>query len=183
MHITVFCGSKPGKDPRYMEAAQELGTKMAVRGHHLVYGGAQVGLMGAVANAVLAGGGEVLGALPRALKKKEVAHPRLTRLEIVETMHDRKAIMSNAAQAFVALPGGPGTMEELFEVWTWRMLGYHKKPVALLNLHGYYDPLITMIERMTEQEFAWSDLTKSLIIATGIDELFDRLEQEVSDNK
>lgn len=179
MHITVFCGSKPGKDPRFMTAARSLGEQMAARGHHLVYGGAQVGLMGAVADAVLAGGCEVLGALPRALQKKEVAHPNLTRLEIVETMHDRKAIMSNAAEAFVALPGGPGTMEELFEVWTWKMLGYHSKPVALLNLHGYYDPLITMIERMTEAEFAWSDLTESLIIATEVPDLLDRLEAAV----
>ena len=179
MHITVFCGSKTGKDPRFMALARSLGEQMAARGHHLVYGGAQVGLMGAVADAVLAGGGEVLGALPRALQNKEVAHPNLTRLEIVETMHDRKAIMSNAAEAFVALPGGPGTMEELFEVWTWKMLGYHRKPVALLNPHGYYDPLITMIERMTAEEFAWSDLTESLVIAADITELLDRLEAEV----
>ncbi|WP_108125059.1 TIGR00730 family Rossman fold protein [Saccharospirillum mangrovi] len=176
MHITVFCGSKPGSDPAFVQSAQQLGERLAQRGHHLVYGGAKVGLMGAVANAVLAGGGEVIGAIPKALVSKEVAHDGLTHLHIVDTMHERKAILSGEADAFVALPGGPGTMEELFEVWTWRMLGYHNKPVALFNLNGYYDPLLAMIERMIQQEFAWSDLTASLIVTDNVDDLLDRLE-------
>lgn len=176
MHITVFCGSKPGSDPAFALAAQQLGERLAQRGHHLVYGGAKVGLMGAVADAVLAAGGEVIGAIPKALVSKEVAHDGLTQLHIVDTMHERKAILSGEADAFVALPGGPGTLEELFEVWTWRMLGYHHKPVALFNLNGYYDPLLAMIERMIQQQFAWSDLTTSLIVTDRIDDLLDRLE-------
>lgn len=180
MHIAVYCGSKAGRDDRFLAMATQLGTQMAERGHDLVYGGACVGLMGAVADAVLAGNREVIGAIPHALVRREVAHQGLTRLEIVDSMHERKTVMADAAEAFLALPGGPGTMEELFEVWTWKMLGYHAKPVALLNLNGYYDPLITMIERMIEHEFAWSDLTESLIIATSTDEALDRLEAEVN---
>jgi len=176
MHITVFCGSKPGLDPDFILAARRLGEQLAQRGHDLVYGGAKVGLMGAVADSVLAGGREVIGAIPKALVSKEVAHDGLTKLHVVDTMHERKAILSGEADAFIALPGGPGTMEELFEVWTWRMLGYHHKPVALLNLNGYYDPLLAMIDRMISAEFAWSDLTTSLIVANDIDDLLNRLE-------
>ncbi|MFG1496361.1 TIGR00730 family Rossman fold protein [Saccharospirillum sp. HFRX-1] len=176
MHITVFCGSKPGLDPDFIRSARRLGERMAQRGHDLVYGGAKVGLMGAVADSVLAGGREVIGAIPKALVSKEVAHDGLTQLYVVDTMHQRKAILSGEADAFIALPGGPGTMEELFEVWTWRMLGYHSKPVALLNLNGYYDPLLAMIDRMISAEFAWSDLTTSLIVADDIDDLLNRLE-------
>lgn len=176
MQMTVFCGSKSGSDPAFEQCARQLGERLAQRGHDLVYGGAKVGLMGAVADAVLAGGREVIGAIPKALVSKEVAHDGLTQLHIVDTMHERKAILSGEADAFIALPGGPGTMEELFEVWTWRMLGYHHKPVALLNFNGYYDPLLAMIERMISAEFAWSDLTTSLIVANDIDDLLDRLE-------
>lgn len=179
MHITVFCGSKPGSDPAFAQTARLLGERLAQRGHDLVYGGAKVGLMGAVADAVLNGGREVIGAIPKALVSKEVAHDGLNRLHVVDTMHERKAILSGEADAFVALPGGPGTMEELFEVWTWRMLGYHDKPVALLNLNGYYDPLLAMIERMISHEFAWSDLTESLIVAADVDTLLERLEGAV----
>lgn len=176
MKVTVFCGSKAGADPAFMAAAHALGERLAQRGHDLVYGGAKVGLMGAVADSVLAGGREVIGAIPKALVSKEVAHDGLTQLHVVDTMHERKAILSGEADAFIALPGGPGTMEELFEVWTWRMLGYHHKPIALLNLNGYYDPLLAMIERMISAEFAWSDLTASLIVSDHIDDLLYRLE-------
>ncbi|PTY36007.1 Rossman fold protein, TIGR00730 family [Saccharospirillum sp. MSK14-1] len=176
MHITVFCGSKPGLDPDFLLAARRLGERMAQRGHDLVYGGAKVGLMGAVADSVLAGGREVIGAIPKALVSKEVAHEGLTQLHVVDTMHQRKAILSDESDAFIALPGGPGTLEELFEVWTWRMLGYHQKPVALFNLKGYYDPLLAMIDRMISAEFAWSDLTASLIVADDMDDLLNRLE-------
>jgi uncharacterized protein (TIGR00730 family) len=177
MHIAVYCGSKPGHDPKYVGLAESLGRQLAGRGHHLIYGGARVGLMGAMADAVLAGGGEVLGVIPEALMAREVAHPGLTRLAVVKDMHERKAQMAAPADAFVALPGGPGTMEELFEMWTWQMLGYHNKPVALLNFEGYYDPLITMIERMTSEGFAWADLTETLVIAGTVEALLDQLEQ------
>lgn len=177
MQIAVYCGSKSGHDAKYLNMATEVGRQLAERGHHLIYGGARVGLMGAMADAVLAGGGKVLGVIPEALMSREVAHPGLTRLAIVKDMHERKAQMAGPADAFVALPGGPGTMEELFEMWTWQMLGYHNKPVALLNFEGYYDPLITMIKRMTSEGFAWADLTETLIMADSIADLFDQLEQ------
>jgi uncharacterized protein (TIGR00730 family) len=179
MQIAVYCGSKTGHDTGFMELAADLGRQMAKRRHDLIYGGAKIGLMGAVADAILTGGRQVLGVMPRALVDREVAHQGLTRLHIVETMHERKAAMADPADAFVALPGGPGTMEELFEVWTWQMLGYHSKPVAILNHNGYYDPLITMIEKMTEQGFAWADLTKTLIIETTVGQLLDTLESRI----
>jgi len=179
MQIAVYCGSKTGHDPIYKELATELGQEMAARRHDLIYGGANVGLMGILADAVLAGGREVLGVIPKALVEREVAHQGLTDLQIVNTMHERKAAMSEPADAFVAIPGGPGTMEELFEVWTWQMLGYHQKPVAILNYKGYYDPLLIMIERMAEQGFSWADLTATLIIETTVIDLLDRLESRI----
>lgn len=180
MQIAVYCGSKSGHSPAFVALASQLGQQMALRHHDLIYGGANIGLMGAVADAVLAGGRDVLGVMPRALVEREVAHPGLTELQVVDTMHERKAGMADPADAFVALPGGPGTMEELFEVWTWQMLGYHHKPVAILNHNGYYDPLIAMITRMTDQGFAWADLTTTLIIETGVDSLLDALENRVA---
>lgn len=179
MQITVYCGSKSGHSPEYIELANTLGQQMARRQHDLIYGGANIGLMGAVADAVLAGGRQVLGVMPRALVDREVAHPGITKLQVVDTMHERKAAMADPADAFVALPGGPGTMEELFEVWTWQMLGYHHKPVAILNHNGYYDPLVTMITRMTDQGFAWADLASTLIIESTVDNLLDTLESRV----
>lgn len=179
MQIAVYCGSKSGHSPEYIELANTLGQQMARRQHDLIYGGANIGLMGAVADAVLAGGRQVLGVMPRALVDREVAHPGITELQVVDTMHERKAAMADPADAFVALPGGPGTMEELFEVWTWQMLGYHHKPVAILNHNGYYDPLVTMITRMTDQGFAWADLASTLIIESTVDNLLDTLESRV----
>jgi len=179
MKIAVYCGSKTGHDSSFVALATDLGRQMAERHHDLIYGGANIGLMGAIADAVLEGGREVLGVMPDALVKREVAHTDITELQVVESMHHRKAAMADPANAFVALPGGPGTMEELFEVWTWQMLGYHDKPVAILNHNGYYDPLITMIERMSEQGFAWADLTGTLIIESSVTELLNELEKRI----
>jgi uncharacterized protein (TIGR00730 family) len=151
--ICVFCGSSNGGDAAYLEAAGAFGTIAAERGLRIVYGGASVGLMGALADAVLAAGGEVVGVMPRALVDREIAHNGLTRLHVVETMHERKALMAELADAFIALPGGLGTLEELFEVWTWGMLGLHDKPFGLLNVSGYYDGLIAFLDHARDSGF------------------------------
>jgi len=151
--VCVFCGSSPGADPAYEVAARAAGTAIAGRGLALVYGGAKVGLMGAVADAALAAGGEVFGVLPRGLAAKELAHTGLTRLEVVESMHERKARMAELSDAFLTLPGGIGTLEEIFEVWTWGQLGFHAKPAGFLNIAGFYDPLRGFLNHMTDQAF------------------------------
>jgi uncharacterized protein (TIGR00730 family) len=138
--ICVFCGAKTGVDPIYREAAQTLGRTLAERGLTLVYGGGAVGLMGVVADAALAAGGKVIGIIPQSLQDAEVGHKGLTHLEVVDGMHARKARMSELADAFIALPGGLGTLEELFEVWTWGQLGYHAKPLGLLEVNNFYAP-------------------------------------------
>ena len=138
--ICVFCGSSDGAKPEYLDAATELGKQLAATNIGLVYGGASVGLMGAVADAVLAAGGEVTGVMPRSLVEREVAHSKLRDLRVVGSMHERKALMTELADAFIALPGGLGTLEEFFEVWTWAQLGEHTKPLGMLNVAGYYDP-------------------------------------------
>lgn len=153
MKIAVFCGSSPGHDDQYRQAAAEVGSYLAAEGIGLVFGGGHVGLMGVVADAVLAGGGEVYGVIPESLQNRELAHPGLTRLDVVAGMHERKAKMAAMADAFVALPGGPGTMDELFEAWTWAQLGYHDKPCALYNTGGYYDDLIGFIATMSDAGF------------------------------
>jgi uncharacterized protein (TIGR00730 family) len=151
--ICVFCGSSPGGDPAYMAAAEATGRALAERGLTLVYGGAKVGLMGAVADAALAAGGEVIGVLPVALEKKEIAHFGLTRLEVVGSMHERKARMAELSDGFVALPGGAGTLEEIFEIWTWGQLGFHGKPAGFLNVAGFYDKLLGFIDHTVDQAF------------------------------
>ena len=151
--VCVFCGSSPGADPAYFAAAQATGQAIAGRGLALVYGGAKVGLMGAVADAALAAGGEVFGVLPRGLAAKELAHTGLTRLEVVDSMHERKARMAELSDGFVALPGGIGTLEEIFEIWTWGQLGFHAKPAGFLNIGGFYDPLKAFLDHMTDQAF------------------------------
>jgi uncharacterized protein (TIGR00730 family) len=140
--LCVFCGSSEGRDPAYQQAARALGETLAVNGIGVVYGGASVGLMGALADAALSAGGEVTGVMPRALVEKEIAHNRLRDLRVVGSMHERKALMAELSDGFVALPGGIGTFEELFEMWTWAQLGHHTKPCALLNVRGFYDGLI-----------------------------------------
>lgn len=151
--IAVFCGSGEGASPIYREGAARLGRELARRGIALVYGGANVGLMGAVADAVLERGGKAIGVLPRFLRDREIAHDGLTELILVDSMHERKAKMGEMADGFIALPGGPGTLEEFFEVFTWGRLALHRKPVGLLNLGGYYDPLLAMLDRMEREGF------------------------------
>lgn len=145
--LCVYCGSRTGSLPAYEAAAHELGTLIGRLGWRLVYGGGNVGLMGVVADAALAAGAPVIGVIPEALMNREVGHSRLTELEVVSTMHERKQRMADLSDAFVALPGGIGTLEELYEVWTWRHLGYHAKPVALLDTAGYYRPLLAFMEQ------------------------------------
>ncbi len=153
LNLCVFCGSSLGADPAYAAAAADLGAELARRGIGLVYGGASVGLMGAVADAALGAGGEVVGVLPEALADLEIAHGGLTELRIVASMHERKAQMAALSAGFVALPGGVGTLEETFEVWTWSQLGIHAKPVGLLNVNGFYDGLEAFLDHMAEQRF------------------------------
>ncbi len=155
--ICVYCGSRPGNNPAYLEAARELGKQLTDQGLGLVYGGASIGLMAETANAVLAGGGEVYGVIPKALAEVEVAHHGLTQLHIVDDMHARKALMAELSDGFIALPGGLGTFEELFEILTWAQLGYHDKPCGLLNIEGYYDVLLQFLEQSVNAEFVKAD--------------------------
>lgn len=153
LSVCVYCGSRHGSRPEYTEAARALGTAIGERGWQLVYGGGKVGLMGEVADAVLAAGGRVVGVIPEALEKLEVGHRGLHELHVVPTMHIRKQMMAERADAFLALPGGIGTFEELFEVWTWRQLGYHDKPIGLLNVAGYYDGLQAFLQQSVQSGF------------------------------
>ncbi|WP_428558435.1 MAG: TIGR00730 family Rossman fold protein [Solidesulfovibrio sp. DCME] len=151
--VCVFCGSSSGFDPAYVDAANALGRLLAAEGLTLVYGGACVGLMGAVADAVLAAGGKAVGVLPDFLRRKELAHPKLTELHVVSSMHERKARMAELADGFIALPGGMGTLEEFCEIITWAQLGLHKKPCGLLNVQHYYDALLEFVSRMADEGF------------------------------
>jgi uncharacterized protein (TIGR00730 family) len=151
--VCVFCGSSVGRRHEYEQLAQVTGTLLAQRGIELIYGGGHVGLMGQIADAALRAGGRVVGVITHALKAREVAHLQLTELHVVATMHERKALMAERAEAFLVLPGGIGTMEEFFEVWTWGQLGEHAKPCGLLNVAGYFDGLIAFFDHMVEQQF------------------------------
>jgi hypothetical protein len=153
MRLCVFCGSNPGLEPSYLAMARAMGQVLAREKIALVYGGGAVGLMGAVADAALEGGGEVIGVIPQALMDKEIGHRGLSDLRVVGSMHERKALMAELANGFIALPGGLGTFEELFEVWTWAQLGYHRKPCALLNVAGFYDRLISFLDDVVERGF------------------------------
>lgn len=172
--VCVFCGSSVGARPSYVEAARALGTAIARRGLGLVYGGASVGLMGAVADAAIQAGGEVIGVLPRSLQKREIAHLNLTELHVVDSMHTRKAMMAERADGFIALPGGLGTMEELFEVMTWRLLGIHGKPVGLLDVEGYYRPLTAFLDNTIREGFL-TQKQLALHVETDPDALLDAL--------
>ncbi len=151
--LCVFCGSSSGWNTDYITAAGHMGRRIAERGLTLVYGGAKVGLMGAVADAALNAGGEVIGVLPEALQRKELAHTGLTRLEVVSSMHERKARMAELSDGFIALPGGAGTLEEIFEIWTWGQLGFHGKPAGFLNVAGYYDKLAEFLDHTVTEAF------------------------------
>ncbi|RZU03077.1 TIGR00730 family Rossman fold protein [Rivibacter subsaxonicus] len=177
LSICVYCGSRHGERPAYTAAARLLGTTIGELGMRLVYGGGNVGLMGEVADAALAAGAPVLGVIPRALMEREVGHRGLTELRVVETMHQRKQLMAEQADAFIALPGGIGTFEELFEVWTWRQLGYHDQPIGLLNIGGYYDPLLQFLDRSVAEGFVSSAVRALLQVDTDPLRLLDALAQ------
>ena len=151
--ICVYCGSSPGEGNDYITAAEDLANELVKRGLGLVYGGASVGVMGAIANAVMQRGGEVIGIIPDALMRKEIGNDHLTELRVAGSMHERKAAMADCSDGFIALPGGMGTLEEIFEILTWAQLGFHHKPCALLNVNGYYDPLITFLDHAVSQGF------------------------------
>ncbi len=174
-NICVFCGSSPGSRPAYALAAEALGLEMGRRGHNLVFGGGGVGLMGVVADSVLAAGGEVLGVIPEALFRKDVAHKGLTELRVVESMHERKAAMVEASHAFIALPGGMGTLEELLEVLTWAQLGFHSKPVGILDVGGYFHHLLALLDHGVAQRFLRAEHRDMLISSEDPGELLDQL--------
>ena len=174
--VCLYAGSSPGTDPEYAEAAAALARHLAERGIGIAYGGASVGLMGVLADAALGAGGEVVGILPRALQSREIGHPDLTRLEIVETMHERKARMAELADAFIALPGGVGTLEEVVEATTWTMLGIHAKPVGLLSVNGYYAPLEAWLDQAREHGFLRPEHRDLLMSDADPELLVSRLE-------
>lgn len=174
-HICVFCGSNSGARPAYALAARSMGQTLVRRGFGLVYGGGNVGLMGTIADAVLDAGGEAIGVIPQALVEKELAHSRLTQLHIVGSMHERKAMMADLSDGFIALPGGFGTFEEFFEVLTWAQLGFHQKPCGLLNVEGYYDLLIALSDHVTAQQFVHPRHRSLVLEAQAPDQLLDKL--------
>ena len=178
--LCVYCGSRMGTEPAYAAAAEQVGRLMGRAGWQLVYGGGKVGLMGVTADAALAAGGTVFGVIPQNLLDKEVGHTGLTELRVVATMHERKTLMFARADAFVALAGGIGTFEELFEIWTWYQLGVHSKPFGLLNTGGYYDPLITMLDRMVSQGFLSPAVRALLHVGTDVQDVLGRLHMAAS---
>lgn len=177
--VTVFCGSSPGFDPVYVDAARAVGTAIGKGGMDLVYGGGHVGLMGTVADAAVAAGARVTGVIPRALQAREAVNDDLDELILVETMQERKTIMADRADAFLALPGGPGTLEELTEQWTWAQLGIHDKPVGILNVDGYFDPLLAFAANMRDRGFTHARYIDMLVVATRPDEALAKLRDYV----
>ena len=175
--VCVFCGSRAGTRPEYAAAARALGALLAERGLTLVYGGGNVGLMGHIADAALAAGGRVIGVIPQSLVDREVAHHGVSELRIVRTMHERKALMNDLADAFVALPGGFGTLDEFFEVLTWAQLGIHGKPCGLLNVAGYFDPLLAAADHMAAEGFLRPEHRHMLLAGTDARALLERLLQ------
>ncbi|MEP6066203.1 MAG: TIGR00730 family Rossman fold protein, partial [Paracoccaceae bacterium] len=171
--IAVFCGSASGLHYDYKSAAFSVGQSLAAAGHTIIYGGGHVGLMGAVAEGCLEAGGHVIGVMPRALVKREIAHKGLTELLIVEDMHERKAEMAHRADAFMVLPGGSGTLEEFFEQWTWAQIGYHEKPIGLINVDSYFSPLLTMLDKMVSCGFLSQAHRRMLFDRSRADELLE----------
>lgn len=176
-YICVYCGSNPGRLAAYREAAASLGREMAERGLGLVYGGASVGVMGAVADAVLGHGGKATGVIPHALATKEVSHHGLDELFVVESMHQRKAKMAELSDGFIALPGGWGTIEEIFEMLTWAQLGFHEKPCGLLNAAGYYDHLFTFLEKAVEEQFVKPEFRPMIMMDESASSLLRRFDE------
>ncbi len=173
----MFCGSSPGRNPVHLDAARRAGRTLAGRGLALVYGGGSVGLMGAVADGALEAGGEVVGVIPRALQLRELAHDRLTSLQVVGSMHERKARMAELADAFVALPGGLGTLEELAEILTWAQLGLHAKPCGLLDVDGYYAPLVAFLDHAVAEGFVRAEHRRVIHVAPVLETLLEAFER------
>ncbi len=173
--LCVFCGSRTGLDPVYADETRRLGHAMARRGIGLVFGAGNVGLMGILADAVRTGGGETIGVIPKALVERELAHQSLTDLRVVESMHDRKALMAGLSDAFLALPGGYGTLDELFEILTWAQLHFHDKPIGLLNVAGFFDPLLAWIDRAIADDFVKPKNRELLRVDNDVEKMLDRL--------
>ncbi|MEN3284873.1 MAG: hypothetical protein V7607_6013 [Solirubrobacteraceae bacterium] len=175
--VCVFCGSNGGADPAYVAAAEAVGAGLAQRGIRIVYGGGRVGLMGALADSARAAGGEVVGVMPQALVDREIGHTGIDDLRVVDTMHERKALMVELADAFIALPGGIGTLEELFEVYTWAQLGIHAKPLALLDVAGYYEPLAAFLDHAVAQRFLRPETRAMLAVADSLEGVLETFER------
>ncbi len=173
--ICVFCGSRVGNKPEYAETARALGRALVARGLGLVFGAGHVGLMGVLADAVREAGGETIGVIPRSLVERELAHGSLADLRIVETMHDRKALMAALSDGFIAMPGGFGTLDELFEILTWAQLRFHDKPIGMLNVNGFFDPLLAWIERSIAEDFVKAKNRDLLMVESDVEKLLDRV--------
>jgi uncharacterized protein (TIGR00730 family) len=173
--LCVFCGSSHGANPAYAEAATNLGGELARRDIALVYGGGNVGLMGVIADGVLAGSGQVIGVIPEALMAKELGHKGVQDLRVVKTMHERKAMMAELADGFIAMPGGIGTFEEFFEIVTWAQLGFHSKPCALLNVNGFYDPLLHLLDHAIAENFVKPTQRELVLVEADFSKLLDRM--------
>ena len=178
-NICVYCGSSPGRQEAYASAARALAAALVDRNLGLVYGGASIGIMGMVADAVLELGGQAVGVIPQALARKEVAHANLTELHVTRSMHERKTLMAELSDGFIAMPGGIGTLEEIFEIWTWAQLGFHGKPCGLLNVAGYFDSLITFLDHATAEQFVRRPHRSLLIVEQDPEALLDRFGQYV----
>jgi uncharacterized protein (TIGR00730 family) len=174
--ICVFAGSSPGNDPAFLKAASDLGQALVARGYGLVYGGATIGLMGRVADSVLAAGGRVVGVIPDFMMPREIAHTTLTELKITRSMHERKDTMASLAHGFIALPGGFGTLEEFFEVLTWAQLALHAKPCGLLNVNGYYDSLLRFLDTAVERKLLGARTRALMLVETDVESLLDRMQ-------
>lgn len=177
--VCVFCGANPGIDPQFLQAARALGNALATTQRTLVYGGAKVGLMGAVADSVLAGGGKVVGVLPQSLVEREVAHHGLTELHIVSGMHERKTMMAGLADAFIMMPGGLGTLEEFFEMWTWAQLGLHRKPIGIFGSQAFFSPLLTYLDHLVSQGFVRAEHRRMVALEEEPNALLERLARSI----
>jgi uncharacterized protein (TIGR00730 family) len=174
--VLVFCGSSPGGRPEYAQCAGDLGRMLASRGLEVVYGGARVGLMGALADAALDAGGKVIGVIPNRLVEAEIAHAGVTKLHVVDTMHERKALMAELSDAVIALPGGTGTLDELFEMFTWSQLGLHRKPIGLLDVESYWAPLLVFMDHMVQERFIYAEHRNALLVEHDAATLLERLQ-------
>ena len=174
--VAVYCASNDGARPEYIQCARELGSLMAVRGLTVVYGGGRTGLMGALADAAMAAGGEVIGVMPHGLVEREVAHHQLTSLRVVDSMHERKAMIAELADAFITLPGGLGTLEEFFETWTWAQLGVHDKPIGLFDVAGYWTPLLALLDHVDAAGFLRGNPREWLVVSDDASTMLSRLQ-------